>query len=515
MKRRLLAAPAVVSLCLLLTAPLAGAQPAGAEEYTSPDRRTGPLPFVKIDGMEDAPQGRGLERYTSQTIRWHVCGAYECATILAPMDYANPDGIAITLNLKRKKASQQPRIGSILMNPGGPGVAGTDMPERDYPGLRRYDIVGFDPRGTGGSTPVQCYERQSERNVPESDTRAGLDQSPDDDTEYQALLKAQREFGDSCATYSGVYLEFLTTNEVIQDMDLLRKLLGEDKLTYLGYSYGTFLGAMYAHYYPERVGRMVLDSPVNITTNDSISQAQGFDRALGLFADWAAKRNRIGSSKEKIIGDLRAYLDKLDAQPVKIGQRELTQSLMLTGVLTFLYGTHEEWGYLEEGLRRAYAGRPEYMLQVADSMNERDAHGIFGTAFYAFPVMMCADGADKGLKAGYDDWADEQKRAPFFGKYFGPGAMCEQWPVAPQPIIEISAPTAATPIVVIGSKGDPATPYEYAPWMVKQLGNARLVTWEGAGHGTYGGDTAGCVNRVVNSYLVDGKVPDDNTVCKP
>lgn len=479
----------------------------------SPDRQLGALPLVKLRGMVDPPAGSGYERYTKQQVSWNKCGGYECATVLAPMDYTNPDGIAITLNVKRRPATG-PKQGSIFVNPGGPGAAGSNMVAgRRWDRLNQaYDIVGWDPRGTGQSTPVKCYANDAQA-TKAVDAFLYLDMSPDNDAEYNTYVEGATAFADSCATYSGLYLQYITSIQVVQDMDLLRQVVGDQKLNFLGYSYGTYIGAMYAYYFPDNVGHMVLDSAVNITQDTTMTQAQGFDRALGLFAQWSAQNNKIGATKDEVIAKIVSFLDELDSQPIMVGSRMLSQSLAVTGIITPLYGTEDEWAQLEQALSAAYTGDGQMLLAFADAMNQRDSNGTYGQMYFSFPAMMCADSEDDGLVEGRKQWLETQKKAPIFGKYFGPSVMCERWHVPPAPEMKITAPTAA-PIVVVGATGDPATPYEYSGWMAHQLGDKHvLLTFDGPGHGTYGG-TNRCIDDAVNAYLLQDQVPAKGTICK-
>lgn len=479
----------------------------------APDRQQLPLSFIKLPGMVDPPGSqRGVERYLAQSLNWTSCGAIQCATVVAPMMWEAPDMQGITLQLYRRPATAT-KIGTLFVNPGGPGGGGRGLVEsrRRWAGLEGYDIVGWDPRGSERSTPVRCFANQDQP-LPELDALNELDASPDNEAEYQALVNGWKDFDARCAQNSGVWLRYITTYQVVQDMDLLRQLVGDAKLTYLGYSYGTYLGSVYANYFPDKVGRLVLDAAVNITDDESLSQAQGFDRALGLFAEWEGRQGVLGSSKDAVLANLTAWMERLDANPIPVGARKLTQSLASQGIVTTLYGSEDEWSYLEQALDAAMnQNNGRLLLSFADSINDRNADGTYGQMAFSFPAMLCSDASDHGLKWSREQWADEQKSAPFFGKYFGPGVTCEQWAVQPMPPVRYSAPTAP-PILVVGGTGDPATPYEYAGWMADQLGSGVLLTYEGPGHGTFGGNSS-CIDRYVVSYLVQGQVPQKGVRC--
>ncbi|GAE71737.1 exported protease [Cutibacterium acnes JCM 18916] len=244
-----------------------------------------------------APAGKGTNRYLSRKISWHDCGTFQCADIPVPLDWDNPDGPAITLALKRKPAEGAAKA-TLFINPGGPGGSGQDMVSSfQSSAFPDHDVIGWDPRGTGASTHVNCGPAKT------MDGLFSLDASPDDEAEWNELIRGTRDFARSCRAYSGQLLDHVSTIDTARDLDYLRYLVGNKKLDYLGVSYGTFLGATYAELYPGRVGHMVLDSTVNITNHDTVSQAVGFDRAFGDFAQWCANRgNRcaLGTSEAEV-----------------------------------------------------------------------------------------------------------------------------------------------------------------------------------------------------------------------
>ncbi len=436
-----------------------------------PDRpAVAALPFIPLKGIVDPPAGSGMDRYSKQKLVWSSCEFGQCASILVPMDYERPDYKAVTVQLSRKETRSPEKYGSLLMNPGGPGAAGREMPEsKRYGILTKYDLIGWDPRGTGESTPVICFKDQFSRSLPQMEKQTSMDASPDTDVEAKELDETLAAFSKGCAENSGEYLKYIGTAQTVQDMDLIRQLLGEQKLNYLGYSYGTYLGSYYASKYPEKVGRMVLDSAVNITEDQGISQATGFDRALWNFAGWLVSENdsSLGSSAEEIVGRLKEFLDKLDSEPIKTmdSNRPLTQSLAVQGIVTVLYGNNTEFVYLKKAIQRAYAGDGSLLLSFADAMNGRKEDGTWEELQIAFPSILCVDWPDAGAKDAHDGWKDQIKDAPFFGFYFGPGATCASWPVKATKPPKITSPSSATKILVVGSTGDPATPYEFAQWL--------------------------------------------------
>jgi pimeloyl-ACP methyl ester carboxylesterase len=482
--------------------------PPGSAQTGTASRPVAPVPDVQPEGFAEPPPGQGLQRYTQQKLTWTECEEVQCTTILVPLDYADPDGQAITLALSRKPATAKPRIGSLFVNPGGPGASGVDYAKTfERKGLERYDIVGWDPRGVGSSTPVRCYEPA------ELDTYLARDSSPDSPAEDEQLLEVEKAFGRSCLAKSGRLLEHISTAETARDLDLLRGLVKDDKLNYFGSSYGTQIGAVYAQVFPQLVGRLVLDGAVNITEDKSVTQAQGFERALGNFAAWCAERTcKLGESKAEVLDRIGSFWAALDARPMRGGRRPLTQQLGVTGVSFVLY-QGSWWKYLQQALELAIFDRdPRFMLYLADSYHQRNEKtGAFGQLNYSFPAVRCLDSQDVDLAEARRKTAADNAKIPTFGPVNGPDYTCPMWPVAPAPKqAKITGPGAA-PIVVIGTTGDPATPYEYAERMAKQLSSGVLVTLKGEGHLAYG--QSACIQRIVQDYLVQDKVPRDGVRC--
>ncbi len=506
-------------------APATSSSPTGSASPSalpldSPDRPSPEMPDVRPPGITVAPPGLGLPRYTQQPLDWRVCGSLECADVSAPLDYANPDGPALTLALKMRRATATPRLGTLFVNPGGPGGSGQELVSYfRSAGLEAYDIVGWDPRGTGGSTPVRCFQGRDVEALTE------IDMSPDDRAEEQALIVMSRSFGQSCLERSGTLLQHISTEETVRDLDLLRELVHDPKLNYLGYSYGTRIGATYAQLFGDRVEKMVLDSAINITDDHSIIQAQGFDLALHNFADWCvAQRCPLGEDTEAVLAAVTDLFDRADVQPIPTKlidlatdeqrQRKVTQSEAVLGVVVALYGGERSFTPLLKAVNEARQGDGGTLQLLADSYNGRNADGQYDEQLFAFPAVSCLDRPDSGLAGAEQDWQTAKKKAPIFGEYFGPEVQCPVWPVPAVGGVKTITGPGAPPIVVIGSTGDSATPYQYAVSMAKQLESGVLVTFDGLGHATYGGNSA-CVDDLVVKYLTEGVVPPDQTVCKP
>jgi pimeloyl-ACP methyl ester carboxylesterase len=470
-----------------------------------------PIPKVKPTGFTEPPPGTGLARYMRQHLEWKPCGhGFWCSTMLVPLDYADPDGTAITLAVAKRPAASGKKLGSLIINPGGPGGSGVGyVGYFDAAGLERYDIVGWDPRGVGGSTPVTCFGRA------DLGRYLSMDSSPDDAGEWQARIDEQMKFGQSCLRRSGALLEHISTMETVRDLDLLRGLVGDSKINYFGSSYGTKIGALYAELFPHRVGRMALDGAVNINSKSKIDQIDGFERALHHFAAWCAEEDcRLGAQRDDVLSRIKEFLDRLDQEPLAVadGRGTLSQQQGVEAVFYAMYGGTNSWPGLRDALTAAiFDGDGGGLLQLADAADRRDRDGTYGQLMYAFPAIRCLDSQDNSVRAAQKRLAEDSRQAPILGELNGPDLVCPLWPVksaSAQPEIDADG---APPIVVVGTTGDPATPYEYAKSMADELTSAVLVTFDGEGHLAYGQSV--CVKALVDAYLVRNQVPRDGTRC--
>ncbi|MEW1545144.1 alpha/beta hydrolase [Streptomyces tsukubensis] len=449
--------------------------------------------------------------------------AWECATVKAPLDYADPGGKTFDLALIRARATDpQKRIGSLIFNFGGPGGSGiTTLPAAatDYTALNtRYDLVSFDPRGVGRSVPVRCEDDK------QLDAFYSLDATPDTDAEITAYSDGLKSYASACKQHSGGALPHVGTLNAARDLDLMRQVLGDDKLYYFGISYGTELGGVYAHLFPKNVGRAVFDAVVDPTKNSeegSLGQAKGFQLALDNFAQDCVDRGDqcliAGTTRAEVEGQITDLLKRLDARPVPAGGgRELTQTQALNGIAQSLY-SQQFWPLLEQGVDEADGGDGSLLLALSDAMNGRNQDGRYDNMGAAFNAISCVDTKDRYSVAQTRAKLPEFRAAsPVFGDYLGWGMLgCTNWPVPgtwEHP--DVSAPGAA-PVVVIGNTGDPATPYEGARAMVEALGPGVGVeiTYRGQGHGAYNA-TSTCVKGAVDAYLLEGRVPAAGTVCQ-
>ncbi|MDI3407746.1 alpha/beta hydrolase [Streptomyces cavernicola] len=486
----------------------------------------GALALLALAGCGAGPQEQRPDGLAGQRLDWSDCKApsvaqgggtppgkgWECATMKAPLDHAKPDGETIDVALIRKRATDEDRrIGSLLYNfggPGGSGVATLPLAAADYTKLNsRYDLVSFDPRGVGDSAGVRCVD---DREMDElTSAKEGV---PDTSAEERRLLAEQKEYVAACEQHSGKVLPHLTTENTARDMDLMRQVLGDDKLHYFGISYGTELGGVYAHLFPKKVGRAVLDAvvdPSKGTVQSAISQTRGFQHALDNYLKSTGKDPKQGTR------ELAALLEGLDTKPLStLDGREVTRNLALTGVASSLY-SEETWPYLSKALLEAKAGKGDTLLLLADVYNSRDPQGRYGNQQAAGAAIRCADSSERFT---LDDVKKQlpayEKESPVFGALLAWGLpSCNGWPVTGERATPEVGAEGAAPMLVIGNTGDPATPVEGAARMSKALGEGVGVTLtvNGEGHGTYGVND--CATRTVNAYLLDGKVPSDGKTC--
>ncbi|MEU0255736.1 alpha/beta hydrolase [Streptomyces sp. NPDC006184] len=459
---------------------------------------------------------------TAQHLDWRRCKAsgssaaagddWRCATLRAPLDWSKPGGETIGLALIRARATGGDRIGSMLFNFGGPGGSGVStMPyySATVSALHeRYDLVSWDPRGVGASEGVRCRDDRA------IEAAEAVDTTPDGPAEEKAYFRDAAAFGKGCRKAAGSLLAHVSTTDSARDMDLMRQVLGDRKMHYFGISYGTELGGVYAHLFPKRVGRLVLDAvvdPAADTVGHAQNQARGFQRALDDYLKSTGQDPALGSRR---IADL---LKRLDAKPLPTSSgRKLTQTLATTGIILPLY-SESSWPRLTSALKSAETGDGSQLLALADAYDDRDSSGHYGTTSHSQRVISCLDDRQRPTLAGTRQRLAEFERiSPVFGDFLGwdTAGWCHHWPVPGQfDTPEVSAPGAA-PILLVGNTGDPATPYEGARRMADELGRGVGVelTWKGEGHGAYG-NGSDCVDSTVDAYLLYGTVPKDGKVC--
>jgi pimeloyl-ACP methyl ester carboxylesterase len=422
---------------------------------------------------------------------------------------------SFTLFLTRKPAADQAnKIGSMLVNPGGPGFGGSSVAaDAEYyfsdELLDRFDIIGWDPRGTGKSTPaVDC--------VDEYDDYFGIDSTPESPEEKQAIIDAGQSFNDECEANSGEILPHISTQATARDMDSIRRALGEEKITYFGFSYGSELGATWATMFPETVRAAVLDgaSDPNATSLDQgLAQAQGFEKQLDVFLSKCSKRvSCVFNSNGNSAAALDKLITEIDAKPLVVSadRTPVTQGVMYTALAQAMY-SDALWPQLERSLSDAVEGDGAGLLQLYDDYFQRKPDGSYGNELEAFLAISCLD--DPGPTSVEE--VDAQipvftKAAKRFGASFAYGYSCALWPVAQAPRITITG-KGAGPIIVIGTTGDPATPIESSRKAARSLEGGLFLTVKADQHTGYGLNT--CVVETVDRYLIDLKAPADGKVC--
>lgn len=475
---------------------------------------------------QPSPDAAALRPYYEQKLTWRECGVpgFQCSTMKAPLDYANPgSGQDVDIAVARRAATGPgKRLGSLVVNPGGPGGSGIGYLQAyagiGYPAPVRaqYDMVSFDPRGVERSSPVECLTG------PAMDKYTQVDQTPDNAAERALLVTAFKDFAAGCQTRSRRILPHVSTVDAARDLDLLRAVLGDEKLAYVGASYGTFLGAMYADLFPDRVGRLVLDGamdPARPALDLNRDQTAGFETAFTAFAEDCAKQPDcpLGTGdREKVAARLKEFFRKVDAQPVPTGEpgRPLTESLATTGVIAALYD-ESAWSQLREALAAAMDGDGASLLTLADSYYEREADGKYTNLMFANAAVNCLDQppAFSGPEAVEAALPSFQKASPVFGATLAWASLnCTYWPVKATGKAKPLTAKGAPPIVVVGTTRDPATPYKWARALADQLESGTLLTYDGDGHTAYGRGSD-CIDTSINRYLLEGKAPADGTKC--
>ncbi len=447
------------------------------------------------------------------TISWKPCidsfaDGSECGTMEVPFDYSDPGVGTFTLALRRHPAQvPSERIGSLLVNPGGPGFGGTYLAEQAssmFGGdlLDRFDIVGWDPRGTGGSIPaIDCVDTY--------DRYFAYDLTPTNAAEKQAVEDINREYADICAEKNGEVLSYVSTNNSARDMDAIRRALGEDKISYLGFSYGSELGATWATMFPRTVRAAVLDGAADPTADavqGALQQAAGFEKELNAFFDQCAKDATCPFHSN---GDPGAAFDRLltdvdsDPVPVTKGRVPVNQLVLYTAAAEAMYSS-SRWDELELALAALRDGDGTDILSMYDRFYQRDPDGTYGNELEAFLAISCVDDPHPKTVEELDKWLPEfLEVAPRLGPLFASGYWCVFWKAKTDYRIAVTG-EGAGPIVVVGTTGDSATPLASSRKMAETLEDGRIIVLDAQRHTGYGAND--CVTDAVNDYLITTKV---------
>lgn len=493
-----------------------------------------------------APVPAGLQEFYGQQLDWGSCRGFaesneqlsyfrnsslQCARLTVPLSYDEPDGPTIDLAvLKAPATDNSRRIGSLIFNPGGPGGSGIDTVAQfvgaGVSGARQlnrsFDLVGFDPRGVGASSPAIRCQTDAERDAERATVLRT--RTPD---EVAAINGATQQLAQGCLARSGAgavtgeqFLPQVGTTNVARDLDVLRAAVGDPRLNFVGFSYGTAIGTSYAAQFPGNVRAMILDGAVDPDADvvgDSVSQAEGFQKAFDSFAAWCAQRPGcvLGSDPSQSTAVFQQLVRPLLDKPLALSDgRVITFDDATTGTAAALYA-EALWPSLATALLDLSRGKGDALMALADSYDGRDSDGRYSALLDAFAVINCANSGD--TTAGLTD-ADMQKinaAAPFFDT--GDPAvvvdgLCKYLPPSqsrPVPLGDLSGlPTT----LVISTTGDPATPYESGVDLAKAL-DARLVTVNGNSHTAFLNTGNTCVDDIGLRYLVALELPPADTTC--
>lgn len=499
-----------------------GDEPAPRSTTTTADRPTStaePTPTTDVTTTTDATSTTSPST-TSTTLAlvteldWKDCdGGFQCATLEVPVDHRDLAGDTIELGLARRPARvPAARIGSLLMNPGGPGGSAVELIESTpLPSTLtdRFDIVGFDPRGVGRSAALDCRTH----------LQAIYDDDPtiDDAADRRRLLADSKAFVDECRDRHQDLLPYLGTTAVARDMERVRIALGEEQVNYVGYSYGTALGQEYARLYPGRVRTMVLDGVVDLSKSGieaAASQASGFTRALAAFTAACDRRDcGLGDPAGEVVDEVIASAERRPI-PARGADRPAGPGVVNLALAQALY-SETLWPQLGRALEDARDGQGAGLVGLADAYLRRDPDGTYSFAFEAYFAVSCLDQAfPRDPQAVLD-------AAKYIGASYpqvGEGLVndyvrCALWPVPPDPLAPMPPATKGLPpVVVISTTGDPATPYENGVTVAHQIPGARLVTNVGEGHTVFA-QGKGCIDDAVTTYLVHVKPPAAGLVC--
>jgi pimeloyl-ACP methyl ester carboxylesterase len=454
-------------------------------------------------------------------IVWTACDGstnteVECGNIEVPFDYADPEQGSFVLYVKKHNAANPAdRIGSMMVNPGGPGFGGSSLADdaeyyfsQDL--IDRFDIIAWDPRGTGESTPaVNCVDT--------FDEYFGLDSPPETPEEKQALIDASQAFNDKCAENSGTILPYISTKASAQDINSLRLALGEEKVSFFGFSYGSELGTTWATMFPETVRAIVVDGAVDpnaSSVQEGMNQAKGFEGQLATFLKQCSEKTTCEFHNN---GDSEAAFDKLvldiDAKPLEVSKDRtpVTQGVLFTAVAQAMYSDYY-WPQLSEALSAAQNGNGKGILQLYDDYYQRKDDGTYGNELEAFLAISCLDDPGATSTNDVDSQIDEFiAAAPRLGANFAYGYSCALWPVKQAAKVNITG-KGAGPIVVVGTTGDAATPLSSTRKMAQGLEQGILIVVDANQHTGYGANN--CVVKAVDDYLINLTVPTNELTCK-
>ena len=473
------------------------------------------------------PAPTELEGFYAQELDWEDCGSGNvCATAATPIDWDDPAGGSAEIALVKNPASGTAQ-GSVLVNPGGPGGSGWDYvyysgsSAAGAPVMENFDIIGWDPRGVGQSTPVTCYESAADK---DEQLYGTFDEPYDTQGWIDELITELEDYAAACEANTGELLGNVDTISNVKDMDMIRALVGDEKLNYLGYSYGTYFGTVYAELFPERVGRFVLDGAVDPLVSDFESlkfQMAGFDSAFRAYMASCLETDcPFTGTVDAALQQARGVLDTVDAQGlVSSDGRELDSATLATGIINNLYA-QSLWPSMTNMFAALRQGDADPTFASADDYNQRGPDGSYvGSVNDVYVAATCVDGDFASDPAStLERIAEIDAAAPILGKYttYDDFAVldvaCSNWPYPRADFPTSFSAPGTGPILVIGTTNDPATPYASSVSLANQLEGGVLLTYEGEGHTVYNQGVA-CIDDAVNDYFVNGTVPSADPMC--
>jgi pimeloyl-ACP methyl ester carboxylesterase len=454
-----------------------------------------------------------LSGYYAQEINWQSCNQdFQCATLAVPIDYSQISTGTFEIALLKYEARTSKKLGSLIVNPGGPGGSGVDYAyAAEYifsPAiLDRYDIVGFDPRGVSRSAPIRCL------NDKELDANNNSDSKPDNEKEFQQILVDTKKYVEICKN-KNKHLSSYSTANVARDMDILREALGDKQLNYMGKSYGTYLGTLYAQFFPEKVGRVVLDGAVDPTISNfqqTLTQAVGFDQAFSSFAKDCTRKKicSLPNGEEAAIAEMQKLFAQEAKKPLstKTSNRKLSETMMVLGTASAMYDSLTGWPKLRRAITEAQKGYGDIFLKLADEYTDRQNDGSYpNNKFDSGAVIDCLDfNEPRTLEQLRSDAKVFAVKAPLFGPYLAYGGVtCKFFNQDSE--VKIETMTTANPVIIIGTTGDPATPYEWAQGLSKLLTNSRLISLTGESH-TGQGQGYVCIDDQIDDFFISRAEP--------
>jgi len=484
--------------------------------------------FLLPVGTSDKPETQETNdsefaEYFNQELEWDDCGSLECATMAVPIDWEDPESDSVDIALAKQPAGDEAQ-GTIFVNPGGPGGSGVEFVEYAVSAdlADSFDVIGWDPRGVGASTPVKCFDDEEK----DESLYGTFDEPYQTEAWIDELTDELEDYAEACEQNTGALLGKLDTVSTAHDLELMRALVtGDEPLDYLGYSYGTFIGAVYAELFPENVGHFVLDGAVDPTVgafDELVVQAVGFENNLRAYMEDCLENSGCpftGTLDQALAqaGELMGSVD--GANLTSSDGRVLDSATVGTGVAMSLYSS-DYWSYLTDLFNGIRDGDADPAFFLADTYNGRDDDGSFAdNSVEVYQATTCVD----------NDWAADSastlerleeiaEAAPTIGPYITLDdyavldVLCTNWPYPAAEFPEEYDAEGAAPILVIGTTNDPATPYIWSQALAKQLSSGVLITVEGDGHTAYNGSNS-CVDQVVDEYFLDGTVPDEDPEC--